>query len=374
MINECYSYVPPCIEGMVVTTKKLLGEETVYDECYPHITNRKEIYSNQMDFSCYIHSSLMEIDKFNYKSSRCGEIIQLVGPSNVAVHCQVIGSFSKTNEYSKYIVAPTSFIKKLFSKENDEDEKEYDVPVIMSINAPSFNIFPKLLINVTDRTKPTVVFDVINSNVLIDRISINNKEYHPDRNGEFEVNDEKLLTNVVDLQVLSYDKQIITMKNVDVMSNSNIMLDRKFELTTYPQCNFSSFNSIYDYKEEGTSKFAWSMKQLTGEEYTDLATNEYGKVVKTNDNANATIRLTNQISQRMSLYFNYIEIICVSNSEMSIDSARFIPNLHEYTELIDSNNLPVMQKKDSLPGDMKNKVSAKLFISPRSTSFSLFIL
>ncbi|ELP86682.1 hypothetical protein EIN_289540 [Entamoeba invadens IP1] len=64
-------------------------------DCYSQIPNYKTIIKAfQINSICYVHPDQMYIHKQNKKISRCGEWLQLTGPSHKIVHCMVVGTIN----------------------------------------------------------------------------------------------------------------------------------------------------------------------------------------------------------------------------------------------------------------------------------------
>ena len=241
-------------------------------KCFDYMENyTRLIFGYNVHSECFIQEDQINLMKGdNSVVNRCGEWLQIVGPSQRQVLCMIAGTHSLKSSYFQNV----SFIllsSDLFSSVTSGLTSTTDLvsPVVVARTDFDLGINPSLVVTYTK--KGYNILHVINTNRLTEKISIMNVEYFMKGNNWFEVPYKSRLTQIV--SVLSFDDERIDFNNVDLTNNNDAInssgketiqkifsTNARFENKIYEKCHYLAENFIYDDSKPRSNLFyKWVM-------------------------------------------------------------------------------------------------------------------
>ncbi|ELP86366.1 hypothetical protein EIN_296860 [Entamoeba invadens IP1] len=232
--------------------------------CYDRIDKYQyDIKGFNIQSVCYISTKNSIVNKTSNRLGRCGEWLELVGPSEQKVDCMVAGSIDfelpDTPDMADRIVGLSySLFKRLTTY---SDETQNSVQVTLSEVAFDIGIPPTLY--VISRTETEAVIQFTDSNKLGERVGIekngNVLVYYKQDDDTYTV---PLFKEALNIQLIAYDDEKIRFLSVNLNTINKTTATIRFNADKSEPCTFTAETQIVG-NDLGDVRFKkWSVWQI----------------------------------------------------------------------------------------------------------------
>lgn len=310
-------------------------------KCYEYLENfRSKIHGFNIYSQCYVDEEFLHVEKGDHRINRCGQWLQLVGPSQKQVICMIAGSHKiKSDQFEgvPIIALPTSMFEGL--SPGMTSATGMVTPITVAETDFDLRINPTLYVTYT--TKGTNFLHFVNMNRPSEKLSMEGMEYRMGEDNRFNITYKE--GRNITISLISFDNERIDFPNVDlgnytdyIESNYSEEKDNMTFTRSFPthsrfvnyamsKCHYLTENHIYNKGAYKRNKFMkWTIFK-TDIDDSKKATSE--KVYYSNQRQNFTIdvtsprfNLTFSLSPSATVFssaFKYFEIIMKPNFEMT---------------------------------------------------------
>ncbi|EDR30031.1 hypothetical protein EDI_190900 [Entamoeba dispar SAW760] len=262
----------PCINRFFISNAKHISELTgigqyitINEDCMKDIPNyQKESIGHSFGMECWIYEDVSMIHKVSHSISRCGECLELTGPSQTPFNCIVVGTFSVKQEcpYTKEDISRMIIVKdslfKLISTSTLESNYVFSQVTVRQADC-NFH-YPPFLYTLK-KNETTVELQILNSVALIEKIVIDENDYLSQPNGRFIV---PLQDNLVNIKLISLDGRMCNVNNVNLNSIGLYIAKEQFTIRKVDSCPFMPSTQVYinSTSREQNVFFKWIFNQV----------------------------------------------------------------------------------------------------------------
>ncbi|KAL7717380.1 Uncharacterized protein QTN25_005196 [Entamoeba marina] len=268
LVYCCLFKNSPCITEFALGNIDAIGVEgdTSYQlneisDCYESIPDSESVvYGKNIKSECYVHNSLKYFHFGEQNINRCGQCLEITGPSSTPYTCMIAGFFDLTNpsnsteESKHFIVASEEFY---FSVANrfESSSLVFSQVTVQAIDC-GYNVVPSL--HTLNQNQENITIQIVNANTLLERIKIGSVEYFMNELGQFSF---PIPTSLVDIQIISYYYDVVGTKTVNFTKTSSLSFPNQFPYEEHTQCAYNPTEIIYDNTTElGNNSFlSWEM-------------------------------------------------------------------------------------------------------------------
>ncbi|ELP85879.1 hypothetical protein EIN_133830 [Entamoeba invadens IP1] len=241
-----------------------LDLETV-DSCYDHVENAEDkVRGLAVKNECYVHDSIIPMKKGTKKMSRCGECLDLVGPSNIQVQCTTAGTFRsrKVNEIVETnfmlinMVIVNHDLYDIVATTSDNYNDEY---CEIAIRQSQCNNLPNPSLYVVDNNETHSKVQVLNMHEVTEFLIINNVQYILGLDPYFTIPHFDINIKV---SAITFTNDVIHFLNVNLTKNNLITSTTKYDVSKLEDCQYDPNWNIYSTgaERETNDYFKWMFR------------------------------------------------------------------------------------------------------------------
>ncbi|ELP93994.1 hypothetical protein EIN_181610 [Entamoeba invadens IP1] len=249
-------------------------------ECYDNTIVKdydKKILGENLGIKCYIHKDFLLVNLTPNNLSRCGEYIQLTGPTQRSQLCMIAGyvvvkSKDISDELSKVVIGvDKKVISTLVSGINQITLSMTQV----TMNELVFDLGVNPSLIVLDRTSSNVKIQFINHNRTPSIAVIKNNgvttSYPKQEDDTFVIPQYK---ERVSLGLVSFDGEIIFFDDFNTQSDVEKVSNSRFSSAEIQKCRFFADPLVWSENKEGlkASFFTWRVLQINRDNSTTIYT------------------------------------------------------------------------------------------------------
>ncbi|EDR21497.1 hypothetical protein EDI_185560 [Entamoeba dispar SAW760] len=287
--------------------------------CYDKIPDYKtNVHGYNIKSYCFVDENDLYVKKGNRNISRCGEWLQLVGPSQKPIVCMVAGSerlnisgVADESEYS-FIGVP----RNIFLTLTGGFDETSNVVTQITLSETNFDlrINPTLYLINRNETTATIQFTDFNRNP--EKISINNIFYDMTPQNTFEI---PLFENDIIVHLITFDNEKIDFPKVNLKKGNKYTSIGRFVNYDMTECNYMADKNVFfrDSRENHGTLLTWQILQW----------NQDKTVVKF-DNCDQEIKFIGKTSN-LSMVFMYPTAIML-NQDFSYFEVEFETSSLDY--------------------------------------------
>ncbi|ELP87803.1 hypothetical protein EIN_273200 [Entamoeba invadens IP1] len=225
-------------------------------DCYDRIPNSKtEIFALNLDLACYIHENMMFLHKASETVNRCGQWIQIIGPSQSQMNCMIAGyrnyerpTLTVVKEERLISVTPQLFTSLTGGFVNQAEDM---TQVTVSFSDIGISATPTLF--VLNRTETEVNVQIVNTNkvqsmLALGRVSTKELLYYNknlDDTFTLPLFNENIYVSLIDL-----NSENINIDNINLATGNRYVSGVRFEQNKIPKCKFFTETQVF---EEGST-------------------------------------------------------------------------------------------------------------------------
>ncbi|EMD45451.1 hypothetical protein KM1_080940 [Entamoeba histolytica HM-3:IMSS] len=256
----------PCMSDFVavnLNSPKITVNEIKY--CYDKIPDfNVSVHGHNIKSDCYINEHLIRVNKTSNSINRCGEWLEVVGPSQNPVVCMIAGSVSVTINgansqlYSRIVGVRNSVFSQITISSGTSlslsqvtvAESDFDLRINPSLYVLSKNDSHSI-IQFIDHNRPPEKIEIIDGE-LNEEIKIN-----PD--DTFTI---PLFSHAINIYLISFDSEKIEFKGINLNTITRYSTDDRFVSYNLRSCKYLADTQIF---EEGKNysnvlpMFRWRM-------------------------------------------------------------------------------------------------------------------
>lgn len=339
-------------------------------DCFEYIADFKsKIRGFNTYAECYINEEYLTVLLANnIRASRCGQWLQLVGPSQKSVVCMVAGTHNiSLSEFENVsIIAMRSELFDGISHKMTEQTELY-APITVAETDFDLESRPKLFVAYTSLGYNLLHF--VDTNKLPAKITILGVEYFMDQFGRYQISYKGGF--LLSLSLISYANERIDFHNVDLSDRSFELEEKKQEIIVeefqtqarFPnyimsKCHYLAENHVYEEGVVRTNKFFhWHIIKVNVDKDGNHIDNETifdnfleNKFVLDITHEYYNIEMSMEPSATIiSLSFKWLEIILETNFDVDkfefLEAVFFVQNktkdIRELIQMEDQFSLPV---------------------------------
>ncbi|KAL7717428.1 Uncharacterized protein QTN25_005242 [Entamoeba marina] len=288
-----YSKNSPCITEFALGNIDAIGVEgdTSYQlneisDCYESIPDSESVvYGKNIKSECYVHNSLKYFHFGEQNINRCGQCLEITGPSSTPYTCMIAASeefyFSVANRF-------------------ESSSLVFSQVTVQAIDC-GYNVVPSL--HTVNQNQENITIQIVNANTLLERIKIGSIEYFMNELGQFSF---PIPTSLVDIQIISYYYDVVGTKTVNLTKTSSLTFPNQFPYEEHTQCAYNPTEIIYDNTTElGNNSFlSWEIFLLDNSLNVYYVTQEQGGVSFESVGIHTTLLFYYFTSVQLSHYYN----------------------------------------------------------------------
>ncbi|ELP89307.1 hypothetical protein EIN_477610 [Entamoeba invadens IP1] len=237
-----------------------------YSLCYDKIPNFEHlIHGYDIQSLCFVHPEFFIVNKSSLFLNRCGEWLQLIGPSENVVNCMIAGSAEITSDGSTYSIERRTIgvfeniYKRLTS--GVDNKQNFITQVTMFEVAFDLGLPPSLY--VINRNKTSVTFQFTDHNKPAEKIGV---EYQNKVTTYWKKIDDMfvipLIKDKVNIQMVSYDDEKIRFKGINLSEeNSFTAAVRYISVDTKP-CKYITDTQVFNSSAFDEDKLTYQKWQV----------------------------------------------------------------------------------------------------------------
>ncbi|ELP87157.1 hypothetical protein EIN_354590 [Entamoeba invadens IP1] len=320
--------------------------------CYDRIPNyTHNIHGYDIQSICFVHEDYMNVNKSTGRINRCGEWLQLIGPSEKVVDCMVAGyAIIKTNGSTEAIErrtigVPTNIFSRLTS--GADNAANYVTQVTLFEVAFDLGVSPSLY--VLNRTEDTVTIQFTDHNRPTEKMAVeyNNtiKSYYKEFDDTYII---PRIKDYINIQMVSFDDEKIRFMEVNLDKEDSATARVRFPAYKTKPCKFSADTEIFNKDVKLVEKLTFQKWQVwTLNEKLEGTMFEWGNndISLTAEGGNLTIGFAYATALRIQKDFKELRV------EMEIDGDyEFMQShlLHD-TSLLEMNFATISVVQAGLP-------------------------
>ncbi|EMD47056.1 Hypothetical protein EHI5A_067090 [Entamoeba histolytica KU27] len=270
--------------------------------CYDKIPDyRTNVHGYNIKSYCFVDENNFYVQKGNHNISRCGEWLQLVGPSQKPIVCMVAGSenlkvsgVSTSNQYS-FIGVPRNIFLTLTG--GFDEGASIVTQITLSETDFDLRISPTLYVLNRNDTTATIQFTDFNRNP--EKIAVDNIFYDMTPENTFLV---PLFDSDVAVHLIAFDNEKIDFPKVNLKRGDKFMSTARFVNYDMVDCNFMADKNVFfrGSREDHGTLLTWQIVQWNQD-----------KTIVEFDNSAQEIKFVGKTSN-LSMVFVYPTVIMLN--------------------------------------------------------------
>ncbi|ELP88844.1 hypothetical protein EIN_474460 [Entamoeba invadens IP1] len=237
---------PLCMpDFMALNLGSSLLKYTIVSDCYAEIPNRKySIKGNNILSYCFIDDYFLRVNKNNTKVSRCGQWLEVVGPSQVSIVCMVSGSITPdVTEGSLPVGVPfVALPKGLYTKVSGGFSLDDDAFVQATVAETDFDLKVNPTLWVLNKSESEIRIQVTDCNRPYQFIEVEKINYKLSNDDTFTLPLIKRKTNI---NLVSFKDEKLTFEDIELDKITSTVANGKYDTVHLGKCTFVADNIIY---------------------------------------------------------------------------------------------------------------------------------
>ncbi|ELP86260.1 hypothetical protein EIN_113840 [Entamoeba invadens IP1] len=239
-------------------------------DCYDRIPNPKnEVLAMNLDLACYVHENMMFLHKASRTVNRCGQWLQIIGPSQSQMNCMIAGyrNYDRpnlTDDKEERLISVTPQLFTTFTG-GFENQAEDMTQVTVSFSDIGISATPTLF--VLNRTETEVNVQIVNANKVQSMIGfgrISTKEllyYNKNLDDTFTL---PLYNENIYVSLIALDSENINIDNINLATGDRYVSGVRFEQNKILKCKFFTETQVFEEGStfEETMFFKWYIKHI----------------------------------------------------------------------------------------------------------------
>ncbi|BFU20648.1 hypothetical protein EHI8A_006200 [Entamoeba histolytica HM-1:IMSS-B] len=271
-LSEVSAQNDPCMSHFFISNEKHISELTgigqyivINEDCMKDIPDyQKESIGHNFGMECWIYEGVSMIHKVSHSTSRCGECLELTGPSQSPFNCIIVGTFSvkqgcpyTKDDLSRMIIVKDGLFK-LISTSTSESNYVFSQVTVKQADC-NFH-YPPFLYTLK-KNETSVELQILNSAVVIEKIIIDDNDYLSLPNSHFIV---PLQDNTVNIKLIAVDGRICNVNDVNLNLIGLYVAKEQFTHRKVNSCPFMPSTQVYinSTSREQSSFFKWIFNQV----------------------------------------------------------------------------------------------------------------
>ncbi|EDR26435.1 hypothetical protein EDI_268380 [Entamoeba dispar SAW760] len=256
----------PCMTDFVavnLNSPRIIVNEIKY--CYDKIPDfRTSVHGHNIKSDCYINEYLIGVNKSTNTVNRCGEWLEVVGPSQNPVMCMIAGSVDVTINganpqiYTRIIGVRNSIFSQITIASGTSlplsqvtvAESDFDLRINPSLYVLSKND-THAIIQFTDHNRPPEKIEIIDGE-LNEEIKINSDD-------TFTI---QLFSHSINIYLISFDSEKTEFKGIDLNTITRYATDDRFVSYNLRSCKYLADTQMFIEGKNYTNilpMFRWKM-------------------------------------------------------------------------------------------------------------------
>ncbi|EKE37215.1 hypothetical protein ENUP19_0211G0010 [Entamoeba nuttalli] len=211
--TPCITQVEAISDSMLLSkSMEKFSTHVTKEYCYSELPNRKsEIYGINISDDCYVYSKQRYIHLYNHTISRCGQCIEIIGPSLMPYKCMISGWFTYNgSDINDNILNNIILVNDIVAKKLVSEKEESGFQIAMSYSSCNYVVLPSLIVIRSNSTTLTIL--VYNTNERLYSISNGVWSNVIDKDGYFYIDPpingfyERLVVSSIERRTIVFNK------------------------------------------------------------------------------------------------------------------------------------------------------------------------
>ncbi|ELP91571.1 hypothetical protein EIN_129110 [Entamoeba invadens IP1] len=258
---------PVCMTNFLALNYESKTIKTTLFECYSNIIDYKRVIKGyNLQSICFIDEHWINVNKSTHQINRCGEWMEIVGPSQFPIKCMIAGTFKLEENNSDLYNNSTAIAigEHLFLKITGGlslHDKDY-VQATVTETDFDMGINPSLWVIKKNETHATLQFTDFNRPPEF--IEINSRLIRKNYDDTFTVDKYK---NKINIKLVSFGNEKVEFEGVDLTSIVRATATARFGHIDIGHCKYlANANILNEKTSHENNLFKWSLfqKQIDG--------------------------------------------------------------------------------------------------------------
>ncbi|ELP89524.1 hypothetical protein EIN_457830 [Entamoeba invadens IP1] len=242
---------PLCMTDLVVVNMNSSSVNVRdYTICYDKIQDYEhKVYGYDIQSLCFVHPDFFIVNKSTLFLNRCGEWLQIVGPSENVVNCMIAGSADISTEGSTFAIERRTIgvYSSLYKRLTSGVDNVNNYLTQVSVFEVAFDLGIPVSLYVINRTQSTVAFQFIDHNKPAEKIGIEYKNvvtsYRKNIDDTFVI---PLINDYVNVQMVSFDDEKIRFLAVNFSKIDMATAAVRYVAVNTKPCKYIADTQVFD--------------------------------------------------------------------------------------------------------------------------------